>query len=204
MDKNALNARKKPRQKRSDATFEAILQGAARVLAEASLAGFNTNKVAEVAGVSIGSLYQYFPNKTALILRLIEREQQALSDDIVNACENMRGSADLSADIKVLVAIAIRHQFANAKLAAALDFEERRLPMTEIIQAAQSRMVLAFSKVLERHVVIDQDRMMLAKDCLLIAKSLINDEAESSQPDQQQLSCRVHRALLGYLLCLDT
>ena len=55
--------------------MEAILAAAARVLARESLAGFNTNRVAEVAGVSVGSLYQYFPNKAALVAALIEREQ---------------------------------------------------------------------------------------------------------------------------------
>jgi AcrR family transcriptional regulator len=59
--------RKEPRQARSRATVDAIVQAGARVLGDQGWAGFTTNKVAEVAGVSIGSLYQYFPDKLSLI-----------------------------------------------------------------------------------------------------------------------------------------
>lgn len=55
-----------PKQSRAQSTVSAILEGAARVLAERGWAGFNTNVVAERAGVSIGSLYEYFPNKQAI------------------------------------------------------------------------------------------------------------------------------------------
>jgi AcrR family transcriptional regulator len=56
---------------------ETILEGAARVLIREGPAAFSTNRVAEVAGVSVGSLYQYYPNKEAVLFRLHEREAQA-------------------------------------------------------------------------------------------------------------------------------
>lgn len=59
--------RKQPSQARSRATVDAIVTAGARVLAEHGPKGFTTNKTADVAGVSIGSLYQYFPNKAALM-----------------------------------------------------------------------------------------------------------------------------------------
>jgi len=59
--------RKAPRQARSRATIEIILEGAARILGERGWAATTTNAVAATAGVSIGSLYQYFPNKLALV-----------------------------------------------------------------------------------------------------------------------------------------
>ena len=59
--------RKEPRQARSRATVEVIVCAGARVLGDRGWAGFTTNEVAEVAGVSIGSVYQYFPDKLALI-----------------------------------------------------------------------------------------------------------------------------------------
>lgn len=65
--------RKSPVQARSRAMVEAILDASARVLVRDGQAGFNTNRVAEVAGVSVGSLYQYFPNKAALVQALAER-----------------------------------------------------------------------------------------------------------------------------------
>jgi AcrR family transcriptional regulator len=59
--------RKEPRQARSRATTRAILDAAAHILGERGWAGITTNAVADMAGVSIGSLYQYFPNKLALV-----------------------------------------------------------------------------------------------------------------------------------------
>ncbi len=65
--------RKRPRQDRSRATVDTILEATARVLVRHGFDGLSTNAVAEAAGVSIGSLYQYFPNKEALVAKLVER-----------------------------------------------------------------------------------------------------------------------------------
>lgn len=65
--------RKKPKQKRSQATVDAILEATARVLLEVGFERASTNRIAQVAGVSIGSLYQYFPGKEALVATLVER-----------------------------------------------------------------------------------------------------------------------------------
>ena len=58
--------RKRPKQQRSQSTVESIVEAGARVLAQRGWANFTTNEVAHTAGVSIGSLYQYFPNKLAI------------------------------------------------------------------------------------------------------------------------------------------
>lgn len=67
-------ARKVPRQKRAAETVEIILEAAAQLLERSGLEGFTTNAVAERAGVSIGTLYRYLPNKRALLHALAERE----------------------------------------------------------------------------------------------------------------------------------
>lgn len=64
--------RKQPKQARSRATVDAILEATARVLVEDGYDALSTNRVAKVAGVSIGSLYQYFPNKEALVHAIVE------------------------------------------------------------------------------------------------------------------------------------
>jgi AcrR family transcriptional regulator len=69
-------ARRSPTQARARETVAAILQAAAELFARLGYAHTTTNKVAARAGVSIGSLYQYFPNKDALFLALLERHRR--------------------------------------------------------------------------------------------------------------------------------
>jgi AcrR family transcriptional regulator len=69
----AVQPRRKPVQSRSTATVEAIVEAAAQVFTRHGYAGGTTNRIAARAGVSIGTLYQYFPNKDAILVALIER-----------------------------------------------------------------------------------------------------------------------------------
>lgn len=69
--------RKIPRQSRSEATVGVILEAAAQLLERSGEAGFNTNALAERAGVSIGTIYRYFPDKRAVLTALARREMEA-------------------------------------------------------------------------------------------------------------------------------
>lgn len=73
--KMLTTARKKPAQERSKATVDAILDATARVLRKEGYDRASTNRIAQAAGVSIGSLYQYFPSKEALTAALIDRHR---------------------------------------------------------------------------------------------------------------------------------
>ena len=75
--KDVENARKIPSQMRSRATLDIILEAAAQLLESAGERGFNTNALAERAGVSIGTLYRYFPDKQSIIAALARQEKAA-------------------------------------------------------------------------------------------------------------------------------
>jgi len=85
--------RKTPRQQRSKATVDAILEAAARILVQDGYEATTTRKVAEVAGVSIGSLYQYFPSKEALVTALAERQVERVLAKVSEALEGAPGAA---------------------------------------------------------------------------------------------------------------
>lgn len=88
--------RKEPRQARSRATVEVIVRAGAQVLGERGWAGFTTNEVAEVAGVSIGSIYQYFPDKLALVDAIRRRHL----DDVLAV---MRGIGQVNSSAQQLI-----------------------------------------------------------------------------------------------------
>lgn len=79
--------RRRPRQDRALATQAAIFEASAQILETEGEAGFNTNRVAERAGVSIGTLYQYFADKQAILVGLALRENERVRAQLATAAE---------------------------------------------------------------------------------------------------------------------
>jgi len=126
--KTAIEPRKSPRQSRSQATVDAILDATARVLVERGHAATNTNLVAERAGVSVGSLYQYFPNKLALINALRARHSREMAASMEREFRRRPGETFREALTRVIQASVLAHQV-DADLHRALEqCEELGLP----------------------------------------------------------------------------
>src|SRR6201996_3571841 len=114
-----ISSRKQPQQARSTELVEAILDAALQVLAKEGAQRFTTARVAEKAGVSLGSLYQYFPNKAAILFRL-------QSDEWRRTSELLRGIlADTASPplerLRTLVHAFIRSECDEAAVRGALD-----------------------------------------------------------------------------------
>ena len=75
-----ISSRKQPKQARSAELVAAILEAAVQVLAKEGAARFTTARVADKAGVSVGSVYQYFPNQAAILFRLQSDEWRQTTD----------------------------------------------------------------------------------------------------------------------------
>jgi AcrR family transcriptional regulator len=84
--------RKRPRQERSHATVDAILDATARVLCTIGYDRASTNRIALAAGVSVGSLYQYFPSKEALVAALIERHVEQMTSLVKRKIAEVAGA----------------------------------------------------------------------------------------------------------------
>ena len=84
----SISSRKQPQQARSAELVAAILEAAVQVLAREGAQRFTTARVAEKAGVSVGSLYQYFPNKAAILFRLQSDEWRQTSELLRGILEN--------------------------------------------------------------------------------------------------------------------
>lgn len=86
-----MEPRKTPVQARSAATVEAIHEATIQVLLSEGAERLTTTRVAERAGVSVGTLYQYYPNKQALLFAVFEGHMNRISEAVEVACEHVRG-----------------------------------------------------------------------------------------------------------------
>ncbi|MDA9436352.1 TetR/AcrR family transcriptional regulator [Bradyrhizobium sp. CCBAU 51627] len=107
--------RKNASQERSRATVDALIEATARILVREGFEKTSTNRIAEVAGVSVGSLYQYFPSKEALVAAVIDRHQEEVMAIVrTTLCE----IADMPIEkaVRRLVTVAIETHRINPKL----------------------------------------------------------------------------------------
>ncbi|MFT3694129.1 MAG: TetR/AcrR family transcriptional regulator [Kofleriaceae bacterium] len=110
--KPALTARKQPRQGRSRHTVEAILEATTELLLKSGYDALTTNAIAARAGVNIASLYQYFPNKQAIVHELMQRHVDATRASMLPALAGVRGRG-LEDNVRALVeAVAAEHAVA--------------------------------------------------------------------------------------------
>ncbi len=192
----ALKPRKTPLQKRSADTVAVILEAAARILELHGFEGFNTNAVAERAGVSIGSLYQYFRSKEALLSGLIEREVAPLlsvGDELaqIQSCE---------AALREYIRAAIRHQMKRPLLARLIDVAEKREIFIHQVSGTASHL----QSVMENMLKLPDapkvpDRSIAAADLLALLRSLIDAAGERGEGESTELTQRVEGAVWGYL-----
>ena len=90
---SVLKPRKSPHQKRSAATVEAIIEATIQVLLAEGAARLTTTRVAERAGVSIGTMYQYFPQKRALFFTVLQHHLESRADELEAACRQLHGES---------------------------------------------------------------------------------------------------------------
>jgi AcrR family transcriptional regulator len=143
-----LSPRKSPRQERSRATVEAILQAATDILIRQGASRLTTNRIAERAGVNIASLYQYFPGKHAIIAEL-QRRHGAEARAAVRRILVERRGGDLEATLRALVSMGVAAHGVNPELHRI--FTEELPPLRySAISAADAPLMAEFRALLTR------------------------------------------------------
>lgn len=195
-----LKQRKTPIQPRAQASVAAIMEAAAQILEREGTAGFNTNKVALRAGVSIGTLYQYFPNKGALMVALINQSLSGLSARITDIAKQSEGLT-FDETLRLFVRAAVAHQMARPELERLLDVEERYLAMGEDHDNIERRIVGQIIGTLAHHNAAPTMTNLesTARDVAAIASALIDAAAERGERDAVVIEDRIVRAVRGYL-----
>jgi AcrR family transcriptional regulator len=143
----SISSRKQPKQARSSDLVAAILQAAIQVLAKEGAPRFTTARVAEKAGVSVGSLYQYFPNKASILFRLQSDEWQQTSDMLRDILQD--GGLPPLQRLRRLVHAFVRSECDEAAVRGALDDAAplyRHAPEARAAKAEGTRHMRAFMR----------------------------------------------------------
>lgn len=190
-----LRPRKTPTQPRSEQTVAALLEAAAQVLERDGLEGFNTNAVAERAGVSIGSLYQYFPGKDALTLALMRREDERFDAEAAMALGQPSGCEAL----KCFIGACVRQQLQRPALAHLLDVEQARPQLRQAAGGADT--LRAILLAVFRHDDLPRQARpdVAAVDLLAIIRGMTDTAGERGETDVADLQGRIEPAVFGYL-----
>lgn len=192
----SLKPRKIPQQSRAEQTVATILEAAALILETKGLDGLNTNLVAQRAGVSVGTLYQYFPNKDALIVALSKRERAVFFAEAEAALHESTGQKAL----KHLVTVSVHQQLRRPALARALDFEENRPAIAKELATSKAAFHEVIRQILARDDIPPQANMETTIDDLVaVIRAIIDGAGERGESDRRDLENRVNRTLSGYL-----
>jgi AcrR family transcriptional regulator len=128
-----------PKQQRSKDTVDVILAATARVLVKEGFDRASTNRIAEQAGVSIGSLYQYFPSKEALVAALVERHIETMSEAL-QAEMHALADAPLAVAVRRMVTLMLDAHAIEPELHRVLNEQVPRVGRLHRVHEVEERM----------------------------------------------------------------
>ena len=144
------NPRKHASQERSRATVDALIEATARILVREGFDKASTNRIAEEAGVSVGSLYQYYPGKEALVAAVIDRHNQQIMQVARDALAEV-AACPMEQAVRELVTVAIKAHRIDPKLHRVLAEQIPRTGRLEKIEAFNRETYTLFRAYLEAH-----------------------------------------------------
>lgn len=152
--KQNVSPRKQPKQSRSQETVDIILKASTHIIEQFGLENMSTNKIAEKAGVSIGSLYQYFPNKEAIMAKLMDKytERQL---KLVEKALAKNEPQNLKEAIQVIIEVILKSKSHQLQLTKVIAENFSKLGRVEHIQ----EMYQSFVKIFKIAIVPYQDEV---------------------------------------------
>jgi AcrR family transcriptional regulator len=199
----AVKPRKDASQERSRATVDALVEATARILVREGFDKASTNRIAEVAGVSIGSLYQYFPGKDALVAAVTERHQQELRRIARSELAAVAG-LPVEQGVRKLVAMAVQAHRADPKLHRVLTEQIPRVGWLEKLERFSSENYSLFRSYLETHrdeIRVD-DLELASFICVTSVEALTHNAVLSENLSDKAMDALIDHAtrlIAGYL-----
>ncbi len=178
----------------------AIVEASARILEEGGIEAVNTNSVARRAGVSIGSLYQYFPSKAAILAELILRESRKRAEAI-EAAITTTSARPITEVTQAVVEAVLDYQFARPRLSLTLEQVEILIPVIANPDGVDAMIADPLQQLFETRGY--PDPATVARDTIAIVKGMVDTAALAGEPRSDNLSRRVCSAVLGYLAAAE-
>ena len=196
-----LQPRKMPRQARSTATIEAIHTATIQVLLADGVARLTTTRVAERAGVSVGTMYQYYPHKQALLFAIVERQLEVITNAMLATAERLEG-CDVATVAQGLATAWIDAKMADALASRAIYGIAAEFDLGDAMSNTMKQMVEVISQLLaaapDAHFTdIKSVAFMLAT--LLGGSVRVVMEFEASEEHQACLRRELPRVCQAYL-----
>jgi AcrR family transcriptional regulator len=201
----ATKPRKHASQERSRATVDALIEATARILVREGFDKASTNRIAEVAGVGVGSLYQYYPGKEALVAAVIDRHNREIMQVVRGAAAEV-ASQPVEKAVHRLVAVAIEAHRIDPRLHRVLAEQLPRTGRLADVETFNREAHALFRAYLERHRdelrIVDLDLAAfvcvtsieaLTHTAVLHRPELLTDEAVETLVDEAT------RLVVGYL-----
>lgn len=180
-----LEPRKLPVQARSAASVDAILEATIQVLLHVGKERLTTTRVAQRAGVSVGTLYQYFPNKKALLQAALKRHLDEVTRAVELVCHEQRGKP-LEQMATALITAFLQAKMTDAKTSAALYSVSSDVDGARIVHQIGTRSNLAIAAMLATSCEpLATDPQLIASMLQSVMTGVSRRLLESSAPEKQ-------------------
>ncbi|MCG8283283.1 TetR/AcrR family transcriptional regulator [Acinetobacter seifertii] len=201
INKTALKPRKSPVQARSTATIEVLHEATIQVLLKEGIVKCNTTRIAERAGVSVGSIYQYYPNRDSLLAAVLQRHLDRVAEKIEELCLKYEKTS-IKTLISALVDEIILAKLSNPEESKALYAISGERGGLDLSKRMNDRMLAAISNLLETASDIEFDDSQIVAEFVLGAiMGLIRRVLENQVTDkvEQVLESHLKLMVVAYL-----
>jgi AcrR family transcriptional regulator len=180
-----LNVRKKPVQRRSKDLNKYILQAATRVLQKFGANGFTTNKVAEETGISIGSFYQYFPNKESLLFQLHKLETERTLEVI----EKILNETEKTSKVRIyeVVRYFFKSEIDESELRKSLNSAAIFFQKTEEFKVVEDALIQRFKEFLSEFLNADEENLNVKTDVAVTLLKSLGEEISTRNLSDDEL-----------------
>jgi AcrR family transcriptional regulator len=197
--RSPLQPRKQPVQTRSEATVLAICEASVQVLLAVGYRKLTTTRVAERAGVSVGTLYQYFPNRQALIRAVMERYLMEMSASIEADCQPLKGRS-LDEMATGLVDAMIAAKWRRLEVSRAMHEPLVEVGGAELVRASAAKGATLVASLLQSCPDIGRvDVEPLAVFLVMAGTSMLQAAFMNYAADKETIRAHMHAMVRGYL-----